>query len=36
MKASIFEKPGIENLQIRHNVEEPMLTDHDVLARVRW
>jgi D-arabinose 1-dehydrogenase-like Zn-dependent alcohol dehydrogenase len=35
MKAAIFEKPGIENLQIRHNVEEPTLTDHDVLVRVR-
>jgi hypothetical protein len=35
MKAAIFEKPGIENLQIRHNVEEPTLTDRDVLVRVR-
>jgi NADPH:quinone reductase-like Zn-dependent oxidoreductase len=30
-----FAKPGIENLQIRHNVEEPKITDHDVLVRVR-
>jgi NADPH:quinone reductase-like Zn-dependent oxidoreductase len=35
MKAAIFEKPGIENLQIRHNVEEPKITDHNVLVRVR-
>src|SRR5919202_392812 len=35
MKAAIFEKPGIENLQIRHNVEEPKITDHDILVRVR-
>jgi NADPH:quinone reductase-like Zn-dependent oxidoreductase len=35
MKAAIFEKPEIENLQIRHDVEEPKLTDHDVLVRVR-
>jgi D-arabinose 1-dehydrogenase-like Zn-dependent alcohol dehydrogenase len=35
MKAAIFEKAGIENLQIRHNVGEPKLTDHDVLVRVR-
>jgi hypothetical protein len=31
MKAAIFGKPGIENLQIRHNVEEPKITDHNVL-----
>jgi hypothetical protein len=30
MKAAIFEKPGIENLEIRHNVEEK-ITDHNVL-----
>jgi NADPH:quinone reductase-like Zn-dependent oxidoreductase len=35
MKAAIFRKPGIENLQIRHNVEEPKITDHNVLVRVR-
>ena len=36
MKAAIFEKPGIENLEIRHNVGEPKLTDYDdVLVRVR-
>jgi NADPH:quinone reductase-like Zn-dependent oxidoreductase len=35
MKAAIFEKPGIENLQIRHNVEEPKITDHDILVRVK-
>src|SRR5919112_2335740 len=35
MKAAIFQKPKIENLQIRHDVEEPKLTEHDVLVRVR-
>ena len=35
MKVDIFEKPGIENLEIRHNVGEPKLTDHDVLVSVR-
>ena len=35
MKVAIFEKPGIENLEIRHNVGEPKLTDHDVLVSVR-
>ncbi|MFY9871966.1 MAG: alcohol dehydrogenase catalytic domain-containing protein [Candidatus Nitrosopolaris sp.] len=34
MKAAIFEKPGIENLKIRHDVELPKITDHDVLIRV--
>jgi NADPH:quinone reductase-like Zn-dependent oxidoreductase len=35
MKAAIFEKPGIENLQVKRDVEEPKITDHDVLVRVR-
>jgi NADPH:quinone reductase-like Zn-dependent oxidoreductase len=35
MKAAIFEKPGIENLKIRHDVELPKITDHDVLIRVK-
>ncbi len=34
MKAAIFEKPGLENLQIKHDVEVPKLSDHDVLIRV--
>lgn len=33
MKAVIFEKPGIENL--KHDVEQPKITDHDVLIRVK-
>jgi NADPH:quinone reductase-like Zn-dependent oxidoreductase len=35
MKAAFFEKPGIENLQVKRDVEEPKITDHDVLVRVR-
>jgi NADPH:quinone reductase-like Zn-dependent oxidoreductase len=35
MKAAIFEKPGLENLKIKHDVEEPKITDHDVLIRVK-
>jgi D-arabinose 1-dehydrogenase-like Zn-dependent alcohol dehydrogenase len=35
MKAAIFEKPGIENLKIKYNVEQPEITDHDVLLRVK-
>ncbi|MGB6673537.1 MAG: alcohol dehydrogenase catalytic domain-containing protein, partial [Candidatus Nitrosopolaris sp.] len=34
MKAAIFEKPGLENLEIKHDVEQPKITDHDVLIRV--
>ena len=33
MKAAIFEKPGIENLKINDDVEQPKITDHDVLIR---
>ena len=35
MKAAIFEKPGIENLKIKHDVEQPKIADHDVLIRVK-
>jgi len=28
MKAAIFEKPGIENLKINNDVEQPKKTDH--------
>ena len=35
MKGAIFEKPGLENLKIKHDVEQPKITDHDVLIRVK-
>jgi NADPH:quinone reductase-like Zn-dependent oxidoreductase len=35
MKAAIFEKPGIENLKIKHDIEQLKITDHDVLIRVK-
>ena len=35
MKAAIFERPGIENLKINDDVEQPKITDHDVLIRVK-
>jgi NADPH:quinone reductase-like Zn-dependent oxidoreductase len=35
MKAAIFEKPGLENLKINHDVELSKITDHDVLIRVK-
>ena len=35
MKAAVFEKAGIENLKIKHDVEQPNVPDHDVLIRVK-
>jgi NADPH:quinone reductase-like Zn-dependent oxidoreductase len=35
MKAAIFEKPGLENLEVKENVVEPKITDHDVLIKVK-
>jgi NADPH:quinone reductase-like Zn-dependent oxidoreductase len=35
MKAAIFEKPGLENLEVKENLVEPKITDHDVLIKVR-
>ena len=35
MKAPIFEKPGLENLKIKQEIEEPKITDHEVLVKVR-
>ncbi|MGC1928229.1 MAG: alcohol dehydrogenase catalytic domain-containing protein [Candidatus Nitrosopolaris sp.] len=35
MKAVIIEKPGLENLKIKYDVEQPKITDHDVLIRVK-
>lgn len=34
MKAAIFERPGLEFLKLI-DVEEPKITDHDVLIRVK-
>jgi NADPH:quinone reductase-like Zn-dependent oxidoreductase len=35
MKAVILEKPGLENLRIIDNFEEPKIGDHDVLIKVK-
>jgi len=35
MKAAIFEKPGLENLRIRDNAEQPKISDHDILIKVK-
>jgi NADPH:quinone reductase-like Zn-dependent oxidoreductase len=35
MKAAIFDKPGLENLRVNQDIEEPEITDHDVLVKVK-
>jgi hypothetical protein len=35
MKAAIFEKPSLENLKIKDDVEQPKIADHDVLIKVK-
>jgi NADPH:quinone reductase-like Zn-dependent oxidoreductase len=35
MKAAIFETPGLENLKVLDNVQEPKISDHEVLIRVK-
>jgi NADPH:quinone reductase-like Zn-dependent oxidoreductase len=35
MKAAVFEKPGLENLKIMDNVDEPKINDHDILIKVK-
>ena len=35
MRAAVFERPGLENLKITDDKEEPQLTDHDVLIKVK-
>jgi NADPH:quinone reductase-like Zn-dependent oxidoreductase len=35
MKAVIFEKQGLEYLKIKEDVEQPTITDHDILFKVR-
>jgi D-arabinose 1-dehydrogenase-like Zn-dependent alcohol dehydrogenase len=35
MKAAIFERQGLENLKIKEDVEQPTITDHDVLIKVK-
>ena len=34
-EAAIFDKPGLENLRINQDIEEPRITDHDVLVKVK-
>src|SRR6266540_711528 len=35
MKAAIFDKPGLNNLKVIDNVDEPKIGDHDVLIKVK-
>ncbi|MDQ4067248.1 MAG: alcohol dehydrogenase catalytic domain-containing protein [Thermoproteota archaeon] len=35
MKAAIFEAPGLENLKVIDNAEEPRISDHHVLIKVK-
>jgi NADPH:quinone reductase-like Zn-dependent oxidoreductase len=35
MRAAIFERQGLENLNVRDNVQQPTITDHDVLIKVK-
>ena len=35
MKAAIFEKPGLENLKIMDDVQEPKINYQDVLIKVK-
>jgi|SRR5919109_685900 D-arabinose 1-dehydrogenase-like Zn-dependent alcohol dehydrogenase len=35
MKAAIFETAGLENLKVIDNAEEPKISDHDILIKVK-
>ena len=35
MKAAIFEAPGLDNLNVIDNVDEPIIGDHDVMIKVK-
>jgi hypothetical protein len=35
MRAAIFETPGLENLKVIDNAEEPKIGDHDILIKVK-
>jgi NADPH:quinone reductase-like Zn-dependent oxidoreductase len=35
MKAAVFEKPGLDNLKVIDNTEQPKISDHDILIRVK-
>jgi NADPH:quinone reductase-like Zn-dependent oxidoreductase len=35
MRAAIFERQGIDNLNVKEDVQQPTITDHDVLIKVK-
>ena len=35
MRAAIFERQGLENLNVKEDVQQPTITDHDVLIKVK-
>ncbi len=35
MRAVIFERQGLEHLNIKEDVEQPTITDHDVLIKIK-
>jgi D-arabinose 1-dehydrogenase-like Zn-dependent alcohol dehydrogenase len=35
MRAAIFERQGLDYLNIKEGVEQPTITDHDVLIKVK-
>ena len=35
MRAAIFERQGLDNLSIKEDVQQPTITDHDVLIKVK-
>jgi NADPH:quinone reductase-like Zn-dependent oxidoreductase len=35
MKAAIFERPGLENLRVTDSAEQPKISDHDILIKVK-
>jgi NADPH:quinone reductase-like Zn-dependent oxidoreductase len=35
MRATIFEKPGLENLRVTDNAQRPKISEHDILIKVK-
>jgi len=35
MRAAVFEIQGLDNLNVKEDVQQPMITDHDVLVKVK-
>jgi NADPH:quinone reductase-like Zn-dependent oxidoreductase len=34
MRAAIFERQGLDNVNVKEDVQQPTITDHDVLIKV--